>query len=172
MQRRALAAGSLIVAAAIAGSSDATASRAVITISSTPTVQALDTTVVARLDASRQKPVAALRFGTATFRVVVTNPGDVDLTEVTVDDLAAPGCNRNIGTLAAGASLAYVCRAPNIGRNFTNRLTASGLIPASARTLAGTTRATAATTAKVTVKEPRRRSRIPKIFASAPKATG
>ena len=170
MQVRTLAAGSLVLAAVVAGASDATASRPVITITSTPTVQALETTVLRRIDPKTHNLVASLRLATASFRVVVTNPGDVDLADVTVDDPGAPSCNRALGALAAGRSVAYVCRVPNIGRNFVNRLRASGLVPDGVRTLAGATRATAATSAAVTVKAPKRRSRIPHIFA--PPATG
>jgi hypothetical protein len=102
MQVKALAVGSLILAASVAGSSDASASRAAIAITSTTSAKTLETTVVGRIDARTHKPVAALRLGAATFKVVVTNTGDVDLAGVTVDDPAVSTCSRTIGTLAAG----------------------------------------------------------------------
>src|SRR5439155_1379489 len=40
---------------------------------------------------------------TATFKITVTNTGDVALTSVTVTDALSPNCNRTIGTLAPGA---------------------------------------------------------------------
>lgn len=159
MYGRALAVGSLVVAAAIAGSSDATASRPALTITSTPAEQTLETTVVGRIDAQTNRPVFALRFGTATFKVTVKNSGDVDLADVTVD-AASPACDRSIGALAVGESISYVCRIANIGRNLTNRLTASGSEPDAVGKPAGLS-ATAATTATVTVKRPTETSGVP-----------
>jgi hypothetical protein len=167
MPGRALAVGSLLLAAAIAGSSAATASRPALTITSTPTAQSLETkVVVSRIDARTHRPLAALRLATATFTVTVSNPGDIDLADVAVGASAVPGCNRSLGTLAAGASVVYTCRAANVGRDFTNRLTASGKVANGARTLA------AVTTARVSVKAPKRRSRIPHLFPHAVAATG
>jgi hypothetical protein len=165
MQGRTLAVGSLILAAAVAGSSDATATRPAISISSTPTVRTLETKVVTRFDARTHKLVPALRLGTATFSVVVANPSDVGLTAVTVVDPASPSCNRRIGTLDAGASFAYICHVPKVGRNLTIRVTASGHVPGDVRTLAS-----ASASATVTVKPPKRRR--PHIPHFPPLATG
>lgn len=144
MKGRALLVGAVLVGAAVAASSDATASAPALSITSTPTIQKLETKIVNR------NHHFTLRFGTATFTVVVANPGDLDLDAVSVVDPASPSCNRTIGTLAAGASVSYVCRAPNIGRNFTNRLTVSGNTQDGIRTLA-------TTTAAVTVQRPIRK---------------
>ncbi len=147
---KALLVGSLLVGAAVAASSDATASEPALSITSTPTIQRVDTTVVDRLDAKTQTREPVLRFGTATFTVTVANPGDVELDAVSVVDHASPGCNRTIGALAADASISYVCHAPDVGRNFTNRMTASGSTQDGSQTLA-------TATAAVAVQKPHRR---------------
>jgi uncharacterized repeat protein (TIGR01451 family) len=54
------------------------------------------------------------------YEIVVENTGGVDLTDVKVTDLLAPGCARVIGPLAAGASQTYSCTAPNVLAGFTN----------------------------------------------------
>ena len=159
MRGKALLVGSLLVGAAVAASSDATASAPALSISTTPTIQRVETKVVNRLDAKTQTREPALLFGTATFTVTVANRGDVELDTVSVVDPASPSCDRTIGVLAAGASVSYVCHAPNVGRNFTNQMTASGSTQDGSRTLA-------TATAAVKVRKPhRRRSTI--IFAPA-----
>jgi hypothetical protein len=54
------------------------------------------------------------------FDIVVTNDGEVDLTDVEVTDELVPDCNRVIGDLAVGASFTYTCTAPNVTEGFTN----------------------------------------------------
>lgn len=46
------------------------------------------------------------------FRIVVTNRGDVALTDVTVTDALVPACSQVIGDLAAGATVSATCTAP------------------------------------------------------------
>ncbi len=46
---------------------------------------------------------------TVTFTILVTNTGDTSLSGVTVGDAKAPGCNKVIGVLSAGASTSYTC---------------------------------------------------------------
>lgn len=59
--------------------------------------------------------------GTATFSILVTNNGNLDLTNVTVVDLLVPDCDRVIGALAAGATFAsYDCSLANVTSGFTN----------------------------------------------------
>jgi hypothetical protein len=157
-----LVVGATAVGAIVTLGSDATASRQLvprshqaIAIVSSPKVQTLETKIVAR--SHTRKPTLVL--GTAKFTITVTNTNPVRLTSVTVTDPLSPGCNRNIGALAPGASIAYVCSAANVGRNYKNVLTVSGQRPAGARDLAAV-QATA--TAKVTVKPKiRQRTRIP-----------
>lgn len=151
---KALLLGSVLVGAAVATSSDATASAPALSITSTPTIQRLETKVVN----SNHEPV--LLFGTATFTVVVANEGDVNLAGVSVVDPASPSCNRTIGALEVGATVSYVCHASKIGRNFTNRMTASASAQDGSRTLA-------TATAAVKVRKPhlkrRGKSNIPAI---------
>ena len=61
-----------------------------------------------------------------TFEIVVTNTGDVDLTDVEVSDALAPGCARVIGDLAAGDSYTYTCTVENVLAGFTNVAVATG----------------------------------------------
>ena len=62
----------------------------------------------------------------AKFTLVVHNTGDLALTAVTVSDARSPGCNRNLGTLAAGTSSAYSCSGATVGANYTDVALASG----------------------------------------------
>lgn len=61
-----------------------------------------------------------------TFEIVVTNTGDEDLTNVVVTDVLTPVCDRFIGDLAAGASVAYTCTAPDVTVGFTNEACVEG----------------------------------------------
>jgi len=58
--------------------------------------------------------------GTANFTIVVTNTGDVALTNVTVTDPLAPNCERLFASLAPGASQTYDCSLPNVTGDLTN----------------------------------------------------
>jgi len=61
-----------------------------------------------------------------TFDIVVTNTGDVDLTNVEVSDPLAPDCDRVIGSLAVGESESYSCTVENVTEGFTNIATVTG----------------------------------------------
>ena len=61
----------------------------------------------------------------ATFIIYVENTGDVGLTNVEVNDLLAPNCNRTIGNLAAGVSTSYECTV-TATTNFINTAIATG----------------------------------------------
>ncbi len=67
--------------------------------------------------------------GTATFSISVTNNGEVDLTDVTVSDPAAPGCDATFASLAVGATETYTCSLADVTADFTNTATASGTTP-------------------------------------------
>jgi uncharacterized repeat protein (TIGR01451 family) len=72
---------------------------------------------------------------TATFAILVTNIGNVTLTNVTVSDPLSPNCNRTSATLpglasmAPGASVTYSCSRPKVTTGFTNVATAKGTPP-------------------------------------------
>ena len=72
-----------------------------------------------------QRPVN----GVARFRITVTNIGNVRLRNVRVADPSTPGCNRRLGTLAAGASKTYSCTRPNVTKSFVNRAGVVGTAP-------------------------------------------
>ena len=67
--------------------------------------------------------------GTATFRITVTNTGDVVLHDVTVTDPLSPNCNRSLGTMAVGAARTYTCTRPNVTESFLNRANVVGTSP-------------------------------------------
>jgi uncharacterized repeat protein (TIGR01451 family) len=71
--------------------------------------------------------------GTATFKITVTNTGDVTLTDVTVNDPHSPDCNKNLGTLRVGQSKSYTCTRDNVKADFENVAVASGKPPTGAR---------------------------------------
>jgi uncharacterized repeat protein (TIGR01451 family) len=55
---------------------------------------------------------AVIGGAAAEFRITVRNTGDVTLTNVTVTDPLATGCNRDLGSMAAGTSKTYTCTDP------------------------------------------------------------
>jgi len=61
-----------------------------------------------------------------TFDIVVTNTGDVDLTNVEVSDPLVPDCDRVIGSLAVGESESYSCTVENVTEGFTNIAAVTG----------------------------------------------
>ncbi|NJN92670.1 MAG: DUF11 domain-containing protein [Anaerolineales bacterium] len=70
-----------------------------------------------------------LNGGMAVFTLTVTNSGDITLTNVQVGDAAAPGCDSNRGTLAAGASSVYTCSQSGVSTAFTNVAVVTGTSP-------------------------------------------
>jgi len=85
--------------------------------------------------------------GTATFKITVTNNGDVTLTNVTVTDALTPDCNRSLGTLEPGQSITYTCTRKNVRSAFDNVAVATGTPPSGPNV-------TATDTAPVTVRAP------------------
>jgi len=67
--------------------------------------------------------------GKATFRITVTNTGNVTLRSVKVTDPRSPKCNRTFGSMAKGASHTYTCTKGKVAKPFTNVATASGKSP-------------------------------------------
>jgi uncharacterized repeat protein (TIGR01451 family) len=71
-----------------------------------------------------------VRYGsTANFTIVVTNIGDVTLTDVTVTDALAPYCDATLGSLTPTESASYSCSRANVTADFTNSATATGTPP-------------------------------------------
>jgi len=98
------------------------------------TVRSTDTADVVRINpaiAIAKTPDLQLvrAGGTVTFTILVTNIGDVELTNVVVSDPLAPSCNRTIGTLGVGQSTSYTCVVTNVTQGFTNVATATGTPP-------------------------------------------
>jgi hypothetical protein len=160
--------------AAVGSDSRPSAPSPALVVAVGPEVQALATTIVARVDPRTHRVGPALRLATARFRIVVTNTGPERLVGVAVSDPRSPGCNRLLGELAPGASLAYACSAPGVGRNFVNAVTASARFAAELRVPAAaeaTARATA--TAVVRVKPPKKKkSHVPPPPFKPPPAPG
>jgi uncharacterized repeat protein (TIGR01451 family) len=67
--------------------------------------------------------------GTANFRITVRNTGDVTLTDVTVTDPRAPDCDRELGTMAPGASRTYTCPRADVTEPLTNVARVVGTSP-------------------------------------------
>jgi uncharacterized repeat protein (TIGR01451 family) len=68
-------------------------------------------------------------YGTAIFKIKVTNTGNVALHSVKVGDPLSPGCSKTIGALAKGKSTSYTCKRSTVSSSFTNVATATGLSP-------------------------------------------
>jgi uncharacterized repeat protein (TIGR01451 family) len=62
---------------------------------------------------------------TAYWKVTVTNTGDTPITNVTVSDPLAPGCDTSGATLAVGATLSTYCSSPDISATVVNVATTS-----------------------------------------------
>ena len=137
----------------------------------TPTVQSLETTVVATFDPRTHERRPALRLGTASFGITLTNTRRAELTGVAVSDPLSPRCNRTIGRLAPGAAFAYACSAANVGRDYVNTATAFARSPGGSRLLARAgARGTVIATARsfVRVKKPRKKVHVPSIVFKKP----
>ncbi|MFT0761779.1 hypothetical protein VRY54_01755 [Actinomyces sp. F1_1611] len=66
---------------------------------------------------------------TVNFTIVVENTGDVDLSDVQVEDSKVPGCSAVLGTLSAGAQQALTCSATAPIAGDENTATVSGSDP-------------------------------------------
>jgi hypothetical protein len=67
--------------------------------------------------------------GTANFTITLQNTnGQFSMVNLVVTDLNAPGCDRNIASLAANSTTSYTCSRANVTAGFTNIATATGLL--------------------------------------------
>jgi uncharacterized repeat protein (TIGR01451 family) len=113
---------------------------------------------------------------TVTFTIVVTNTGDVTLTNVTVGDALSPGCARTkadipaLASMAPGATVTYQCTSAAVTASFTNVAIATGTPPSGPNVTAS---ASAAVTATAPLKPPTKKKPKPKVVShKKPKATG
>src|SRR5262249_8707635 len=67
--------------------------------------------------------------GTASFTIVVTNTGNVTLTNVTVTDPLTPDCDRSLGTLTASAGTPRTGTRANATATLTHVATVVGTTP-------------------------------------------
>ncbi|MGA9595605.1 MAG: hypothetical protein WBV06_05590, partial [Acidimicrobiia bacterium] len=65
----------------------------------------------------------------ATFTITVTNVGTDPLTDVSVTDALAPGCDAAIGDLASGEATTYSCTMPALTADVTNTASVVGTHP-------------------------------------------
>jgi uncharacterized repeat protein (TIGR01451 family) len=67
---------------------------------------------------------------TVTWRIAITNTGNVPLRNITVTDTNEPDCaGPVVASLAPGASTAYTCHTDNVTATMTNTASASGTAP-------------------------------------------
>jgi uncharacterized repeat protein (TIGR01451 family) len=85
---------------------------------------------------SKSPKTQTIPYGaTATFTIVVTNTGDVPLSNVFVTDVLSPACAvtsatiAELAVMAPGASTTYTCFMPNVTAGFTNVATDTGTPP-------------------------------------------
>jgi uncharacterized repeat protein (TIGR01451 family) len=70
---------------------------------------------------------AVLPNANVAFTITVTNLGDVELTNVQVEDPEVSACDAHLGTLAVGEEQRYTCQAVNVTASFTNTATVEAL---------------------------------------------
>jgi uncharacterized repeat protein (TIGR01451 family) len=110
--------------------------------------------VAAAISITKSPATQAIASGsTANFTIVVTNTGNVPLSNVKVTDPLTPNCDRTSETIPAlasmtpNASVTYTCKLADVTARFTNIATATGTPPSGPNV-------TATDSASVTVKAP------------------
>ncbi len=89
---------------------------------------------------------AVISGGDALFTIVITNTGEVTLTDVTVSDVLASYCSRSVAELAPREGTSYTCAAIDVVTGFINTAVVTGTPPFALEV-------TAVDTATVTVEE-------------------
>ena len=96
----------------------------------TDTDTAFVDTINPAIEIAKTPDVQTVASGTTvTFTIIVTNTGDVTLTNVAVSDTQAPNCAASLGTLAADDSASYECTLSNVTDGFINSATVAGTPP-------------------------------------------
>nr|WP_206784399.1 DUF11 domain-containing protein [Amycolatopsis sp. MtRt-6] len=112
------------VAAAHATGTDATDRP--VTASAGAGVDVIHPAISVTNDAS---PTRVRQGDTVTFTLVVTNTGDVPLTDVSLVDSRTPACAQSIGTLLPGARQRHSCKVDAGTDSFVSSATATGTDP-------------------------------------------
>jgi uncharacterized repeat protein (TIGR01451 family) len=99
-----------------------------IAIVKSPKSQTL-TTRVKQITSADGSTTSRIQYATATFKIKVTNTGNVALHGVTVADPLSPACNHVVGSLPVGASKSYTCTRAAVASNFLNVAKATGISP-------------------------------------------
>ncbi|MFZ5917452.1 MAG: DUF7507 domain-containing protein [Chloroflexota bacterium] len=97
-------------------------------------IQAADTAIVDAInpviEIAKTPDLQTVSSGsTAHFTIVITNSGDTTLTNVTVSDAQAPGCDETFATLAVGNHETINCSVENVTDGFINSATVTGQLP-------------------------------------------
>ncbi|MEM7116667.1 MAG: Ig-like domain-containing protein [Chloroflexota bacterium] len=66
---------------------------------------------------------------TALFTIVITNTGNVDLTNVDISNTLVPNCDRSLEMIPAGQPSTYSCEFPNVTNSFLNQATVTAQDP-------------------------------------------
>ena len=127
---------------------------------------------------TKSPPTQTVTTGlTVTFTIVVTNTGDVTLTNVTVTDALSPGCARTktdipaLASMAPGATVTYQCTSAAVTASFTNVAIATGTPPSGPNVTASASAAVVATApAKPPATKPKPKPKV--VSHKKPKATG
>ncbi len=114
---------------ALDSDADTTGKTATITLGSGETNLTIDAGFIALGPAIDIQKLPDLQIipsgGTAVFQIILTNTGNVPLTDVVAND--DYGCGvENIGDLAVGASYSYQCTVPGVTKNFINTANVTG----------------------------------------------
>ena len=128
---------------------------------------------------TKSPPTQTVTTGlTVTFTIVVTNTGDVTLTNVTVTDALSPGCARTktdipaLASMAPGATVTYQCTSAAVTASFTNVAIATGTPPTGSNVTASASAAVVAQAPLQPAPKPSVAVKPTVVSHRKPKATG